>query len=314
VTSSGDLSADAVVVCTGAFQRPYRPPAGTWPDDLLVLDATEYRNPMQLPPGNVLVIGSGQTGCQLAEELHLSGRSVFLSCGRAPWGPRRLDEVDIVTWAHRVRFFDQRLDELPSPAGRLLANPQATGARGGHDLHFRTLQRLGVVLLGRLAGVSGHRADFVDDLGASVAFGDARWADLCAALRTGLPARGYPVPELPVADPFRYDPVDSIDLHGFGTVIFTSGFRPDYSWIDFDVTDSLGFPVTIDGASPTVPGLSFCGIHFMRVRRSGFLFGVGEDATLVAERVAASVCPTAASADVLVRPPGTWTHRGNPEA
>lgn len=285
-TSDGPIDAASVVVCTGAFQRPFRPPAGAFPPGVAVFDATMYRNPDQLPDGKVLVIGSGQTGCQFAEELHLAGREVFLSCGRAPWNPRRLDGLDTVTWAHRVGFFDQPLAALPSPAGRLLANPQATGAGGGHDLHYRTLQALGVTMLGRLVAVDGYRARFADDLADSVAFGDARWADLCEALRTGLPERGYPVPELPVPAPFSHQPVTDVDLHGFGAVIYTTGFRPDYSWVDHVAVDELGYPVTVDGASPTVPGLFFCGVHFMRIRRSGFLFGVGEDAEIVADLVA----------------------------
>jgi putative flavoprotein involved in K+ transport len=153
-------------------------------------------------------------------------------------------------------------------------------------LHYRTLQQLGVELLGRMTGVDGHRATFADDLAASVAFGDARWADACAALRAGLPARGYRVPELPQPEPFRCAARTEIDLRDFAVVIFTSGFRPDYSWIDAPVCDELGFPVTVDGASPAVDGLYFCGVHFMRVRRSGFLFGVGPDAALVAEAIA----------------------------
>lgn len=285
-TSDGDLAADSVVVCTGAFQRPHRPPNSAFPPGLRVLDTTEYRNPQLLPPGKVLVIGSGQTGCQLAEELHNAGRDVFVSCGRAPWMPRRLDGIDTVTWLSRVDFYDDRLADLPSPSGRLLANPQATGAAGGHDLHYRTLRQLGVVLLGRLTGVAGHRAQFADDLAVSVAFGDARWADARAALRTGLPARGFAVPDLPEPEPFRYRASTQLDLHGFGAVVLTTGFRPDYRWIDFPVCDDLGFPITVDGASPVVPGLYFCGVHFMRIRRSGFMFGVGLDATIVAETVA----------------------------
>lgn len=285
-TSGGPIEADIVVVCTGAFQRPHRPVADRLPAGLAVLDALDYRNPDALPDGKVLLIGSGQTGCQLAEELHRAGRDVFLSCGRAPWVPRRLDGSDIVTWLTRVDFFDEPLSHLPSPAVRLIANPQATGYAGGHDLHYRTLQQLGVVLLGRLISVDEHRARFDDDLAASVAFGDARWEDARRALRDGLPVKGYEVPELPVPEPFRYTPVTDIDLRGFGTVIFTSGYRPDFRWIDFPICDDLGYPITVDGASPHVPGLYFCGIHFMRVRRSGFMFGVGQDAAIVAQAIA----------------------------
>jgi len=286
-TSEGVLDATAVIVCTGAYQRPFRPTATSgFPPSVLVMDASDYRNPGALSGGQVLVIGSGQTGCQLAEELHLAGREVFLACGRAAWAPRRLDGLDILTWLARTTFFDQTLADLPAPAARLAANVQATGAGGGHDLHYRTLQSVGVPLLGRLAGVSGNRAGFTDDLGASVAFGDARWADLCQLMRAQLPARGYPVPELPAPAPFTYDPVCELDLRAVGTVIVTSGFRPDYSWIKFPIADEIGFPMPVDGASSVVPGLYFCGVHFLRTRRSSVLFGVGQDAAIVARLVA----------------------------
>ena len=108
-----------------------------------------------------------------------------------------------------------------------------------------------------------------------------------------LPARGYAVPELPVPSRFRHVPVEELDLRDFGAVIFTSGYRPDFEWIDFAICDQQGYPVTIDGASPLVPGLYFCGVHFMRTRRSGFLFGVGLDAALVAEQIAHNETPRA---------------------
>lgn len=286
-TSDGEIDASQVVVCTGAYQRPFRPTGVSgMPPNVLVMDATDYRSPAGLPDGQVLVIGSGQTGCQLAEELHLAGRDVFLACGRAPWAPRRLDGVDIVTWLARTNFYDQTLTALPSPAARLVANIQATGAAGGHDLHYRALQALGVPLLGRLVGVDGDRAGFADDLGASVAFGDARWDDICRLMSAQLPDRGYPVPELPAPAPFAYDPVLELDLRAVGTVIVTSGFRPDYRWIEFPVADEMGFPITVDGASRVVPGLYFCGVHFLRTRRSSVLFGVGPDAEIVARQIA----------------------------
>ena len=155
-TSAGELQAASVVVCTGAYQRPHRPEvAAGFPHEVLVIDAEDYRSPAALPPGKVLVVGSGQTGCQLSEELHESGREVFLACGRAPWLPRRPGGRDIVTWLKETTFFDTPLSALPSPAARLGANLLVTGQRGGHDLHYRTLQAMGVQLLGRLAGVEG---------------------------------------------------------------------------------------------------------------------------------------------------------------
>ena len=288
-TSAGDMEAESVVVCTGAFQRPYRPDAAAaFPPGLLVIDAEGYRNPAALPPGKVLVIGSGQTGCQIAEELHEAGREVFLACGRAPWVPRQPGGRDIVSWLRETTFFDMSVDALPSPAARLGANLQVTGARGGHDLNYRTLQTMGVQLLGRLTGVEGRRARFADDLADSVAFGDARYAEIRAALSKQLPAMGMPVPELPDPPPFCADPPRELDLDGFGAVICTTGFRPDYTrWVRFPaVVDAMGFPLIHDDASTVVPGLYFCGVHFLRKRKSSTLFGVGEDASIVARSIA----------------------------
>jgi putative flavoprotein involved in K+ transport len=284
-TSDGDVSAETVVVCTGAFQRPHLPiVAQAFSSSVEVITSTSYRRPEDLPDGRVLVVGSGQTGVQLSEELHLAGRDVVLACGRAPWVQRRAGGLDLVTWLERTTFFDQPLSALPSPVARLFANVQATGARGGHDLHYRVLQRLGVTLTGRLSGVSDGRALFADDLAQSVAFGDARYEDLRTLLREQL---GDGAPWLPDPEPFRADPPREVDLRGFGAVIFTAGFRPDYtSWVKVPVFDDLGFPVVGEGLRTAVPGLYFCGVHFLRNRRSSLLWGVGDDAQIVVESIA----------------------------
>ena len=287
-TSAGELRAERVVVCTGAYQRAYRPPAAAFPPGVPVIDAAGYRNPAALAPGTVLVIGSGQTGCQIAEELCEAGREVFLACGRAPWLPRRLDGCDIVTWLSQTTFFDTPLAALPSPADRLVANLQATGRGGGHDLHYRTLQAMGVQLVGRLAGVDGYLARFAGDLADSVAFGDARYAGVKRLLAEQLAGHGRPGPVLPDPPPFRADPPLALDLRGVAAVIFTSGFRPDYTrWVRFPAFDAAGFPLAPDGRSTVVPGLWFCGVHFLRTRKSSLLFGVGQDATVVARSIAA---------------------------
>jgi putative flavoprotein involved in K+ transport len=285
-TTGGDLLSDAVVVASGAYQRPHRPAAaGAFPGQVRVMDAAEYRSPDDLPEGVVLVVGSGQTGCQLAEELVLAGRDVYLSCGRAPWVPRRLEGRDIVAWLCDTTFMETSLPALPTPEARLWANFQATGRDGGHDLHFRTLQALGVHLVGRLVAVDTV-VGFGSDLADSVAFGDARYADLRTIFDAQLPAKGLPVPAMPDPEPFRARPVPVLRTASLGAVVFTAGFRPDYRhWVDFPVFDDVGFPVTTDGAT-TVPGLYFCGVHFLRRRSSALLMGVGQDATLVADAVA----------------------------
>src|SRR5262249_7205653 len=151
---------------------------------------------------------------------------VTLACGRAPWAPRRLGELDIVTWLTRAGFYDQPKSALASPADRLIANLQTTGAGGGHDLHYRVLQTMGVRLAGHLVGVTGQRARFADDLAESVAFGDGRHADMRRILSDRLGAQGLPVPEMPDPPPFQCMPAHEVNLRGFGAVILTTGFRP----------------------------------------------------------------------------------------
>lgn len=284
-TSEGDLEADTVVVCTGAFQRPHLPPvAGALASGPEVMDATRYRRPQDLPDGRVLLVGSGQTGVQLAEELHLAGRDVVLACGRAPWAPRRLDGTDIVTWLERAGFFDQPPSALPTPESRLAANIQATGAGGGHDLHYRVLQAMGVTLAGHLEHVSDGVVHFADDLADSVAFGDARLADVGRLLRDKL---GNEAPAMPDPEPFvADDPPLRARLSDFGAVVFTAGFRPEHSrWVRMPVFDVNGFPLTNDDLSTAVPGLFFCGVHFLRNRRSSLIWGVGDDAHVVVRTI-----------------------------
>jgi len=288
-TSAGDLSADTVVVSTGAYQRPHRPPAAAeLPPDLLQIDVDNFRNEQTLPPGRVLIVGSGQSGCQIAEELHEAGREVFLACGKAPWAPRRVGDRDIVWWVLESGFMDATVESLPSPAARLAANVLTTGHRGGADLHLRTLRARGVVLTGRLLGASNGEAHFAADLGESVAWGDQRFAQIVDEVGKVVAERGLEPPRIDPPEPFDASAPERLDLSGFGAVVFAGGFRPDYrSWLPWsEAFDDLGFPIQRDGASTVVPGLYFVGVHFIRKRKSSTLVGVGEDAAIVAGQIA----------------------------
>lgn len=285
-TSDGVVHARSVVVCTGAYQRPHRPSEAS-ASGIVELDAGDYTTEAALPPGKVLVVGSGQTGCQLAEELHGAGRAVVLACGRAPWVPRRLNGRDSFFWLIDAGFFDQSSKELSSPAARLTANLQTTGQGGGHDLNYRVLRAAGVTLAGRFLGVEEGQLQFASDLADSVAFADARYADLRALIHDHCARNAIEAPEL--ADPAPFDPTAParLPLDGFGAILYTSGFRPDYaSWMHVDAFDDMGFPIQEDGASPTVPGLYFCGVHYLRKRQSSLLMGVGEDAAIIADTIA----------------------------
>ena len=288
-TSAGDLGADAVVAATGAYQRSYRPAvAETLPPELLQIDATGYRNERDLPSGAVLVVGNGQSGSQIAEELHEAGREVVLSCGKAGWLPRRFGGHDLMWWLQATGHLDATVESLPDPSARLAANVVASGHGGGHDLHLRTLQAQGVTLAGRFLGASGQEARFAPDLAESVAWGDERYGLIRGLAEKVVAEQGLESSGLTDPEPFDADPPESVDLTRFGAVIFAGGFRPDYgTWIPWrDAFDDLGFPIHEDGASTVVPGLFFLGTHFLRKRKSSLLIGVGEDAQVVAAQVA----------------------------
>jgi putative flavoprotein involved in K+ transport len=287
-TSAGDLQVRHVVVATGAYQRPHRPPGSeTLPVGLLQIDLDGYHRPAALPPGRVLIVGSGQSGCQLAEELHEAGREVVLACGKAPWAPRRIGDHDMYWWAVESGFLDGTMASLPSPNARLGANILATGHGQPHDLDLRTLRALGVTLVGHFLGAGEHGARFAPDLVESVAWGDARYGELKQLFGKAAEKLGLPKPTMPDPEPFAVRAPDVISLAGFGAVIFTGGFRPEYrSWLPWPTAfDDLGFPIQADGASTVVEGLYFVGVPFMRTRKSPLLIGVGEDAAIVARTI-----------------------------
>jgi putative flavoprotein involved in K+ transport len=287
-TSAGKLVAETVVLSTGAYQRPHRPTgAATLPPDLLQIDVEDYENPGALPDGRVLVVGSGQSGCQIAEELHEAGRDVFLACGRAGWAPRRIAGRDVFWWLEAAGDLDDRVEALPEPTARLAGNVQASGHGGGHDLHYRTLQRMGVTLLGHFLGAVDRTARFATDLGETIAWADQRNAKVMDGFRKAASRLGLAPLDIPEAGPIDVDTPVLVDLGDFGAVLFTSGFRPDYgSWVHCPgAFDELGFPVHREGGSTAVPGLYFVGVHFLRKRKSSLLIGVGEDAAIVARQI-----------------------------
>jgi putative flavoprotein involved in K+ transport len=289
-TSAGAIQARRLVLAAGGYQKPHRPAgAKQLPPWLTAIDAEKYTNPDALPDGKVLVVGSGQTGCQLAEEVAEGGREVFLACGKAPWVPRRLEGREIFRWLLETPFMEAAVADLASPAARFGANPQLSGHGGGHDLNYRTLQAQGVNLVGRFLDADEGRAHFAPDLAASVAFGDARYTDICELIRASCTATGLPVPEMTPPPAFVCPAPESVELAGFGAVIFTSGFRPDYAgWVKAPgAFDETGYPLQRDGTSTAVPGLHFMGVHFQRKRKSATLVGVAEDAIVLAERMTA---------------------------
>lgn len=283
-----EVEARAVVVATGSFTRQV-PPAGadSLPSGLAQARSSEYTRPDALPPGKVLVVGSGQSGCQIAQDLLLAGREVFLACGRAPWTPRRVAGRDVIWWLIQSGFMDMPPTALAGPEERLGANPQLTGRDGGRDLHYRTLTDDGAVLVGHFAGSDGRRAFFAPDLAESVAFGDEVHGRLSELIRETAREAAIDVGDEPAPPPAWTDGgAGEVDLDGFGAVIWATGFRPGYTtWIEEPVFDAWGFPVQDPNGRGPVPGLHFIGTHFLRKRKSALFMGVGEDAAILVDTI-----------------------------
>jgi len=251
-TEAGVYDAAQVVVATGALQRPYIPDyAADLPADVVQIVPYTYRNPTALPPGAVLVVGSGQSGCQIAEELRRAGRTVYLSVSRS-WGmSRRYRGQDASFWFRAVGWFSETVDELPPGARAGLPNPQLTGAGGGHDLTIKTLAREGVVLLGRIQGVRDGKAIFAPDLAANLAWGDAQARRFLGSIDDHVREQGLDAPEESLPDCLL--PLDvsalvtaaELDLAdaGISAVVWATGYRPDLSWVRLPVLDAEGYPI-----------------------------------------------------------------------
>jgi putative flavoprotein involved in K+ transport len=295
-TTDGPIGADSVVCATGAFHMPRIPSAASGiSEDITQLHAHHYQNPDQLPPGGVLVVGSGQTGMQLAEELHEAGREVVLSTGRCGRVPRRYRGYDIFWWlvalVERGPEFGTTLPavgELPQPRARFAGNPHLSGHHGGHDTNLRQMGLDGIRLAGRFAGADGAVVRFEPDLEANVRFSDefmdARFTPLIeefadkAGIERGPDDRVWP----------EFSPVELTELDlrkaGISSVLWTSGYAPDYSWLDLPILDEFGTPRHVRGVTE-VPGLMMLGMLFQHDNASANLVGIARDAAYLASRL-----------------------------
>jgi putative flavoprotein involved in K+ transport len=288
-TNEGALTAENVVVAAGAYQRPTPTPLmAAVPSGVMQIHTSQYRRPSQLPDGAVVMVGGGQSGCQIADELIDAGRQVYLAAGRCPWLPRRYRGRELMHWMVETGLADQTVDTLPSPAARLLCNVPVSGNDGGHDCNPRWLAQRGATLLGRLEGLDGWKLKIGGGLEESLAIGDEFVAAYRKRVDDYVRAQGLHTPDPEPADP--RDPISSpseLDLRqaGVGTMIWANGFRPEYRWIEGLELDQQGWPVHQRGVS-RLPGLYFVGMHWLHKRKSALFLGVGEDAEHVVERIA----------------------------
>jgi putative flavoprotein involved in K+ transport len=283
-----------VVLATGAYPKPKIPTASAdLRVDICQMHTSEYRNPQTLPSGAVLVVGTGQSGCQIAEELHQSGRQVYLStssCGRVP---RRYRGRDVSWWLTRMGFFDRTIDQLPSPNAAFACSPQLSGAQGGHDINLRQFAREGIILLGHLQAVQGKQIILAPDLEENLAKADAFAIQMMQAIDEYIKKIGMDVAansttdEVPSNCASSTKPILTLDLQsaGISTIMWASGYKLEFGWVQIPVFDGVGYPIHQRGVT-AFPGLYFLGLHWLYKMKSAILYGVGEDAAFIASAIA----------------------------
>lgn len=289
-TLGGSYIAKNVVIATGIFQSPRIPPWSAGISTAITqLSSNSYRNPAALPPGAVLVVGSGQSGSQIAEELYQSGRRVYLCISSAGRVPRRYRGKDIFDWLYLSGFFDLTADKLPSPKAKFSAMPHVTGKGGGHNLNLHQFKRDGVVLLGHLKDAQDMKIWLAPDLSESLAKADQFEASILNQLDNFIASKGMDAPreEVPVLkDGYQQEMITELDLAsvGISTIIWAMGHRFGFDMLKIPVLDSDGFPIQDHGVTPH-PGLFFAGMPWMNSRKSGLLVGVPENAGHIASKI-----------------------------
>ena len=287
-TSAGPVLARHVIAATGPFQRPLVPPLVPATPGITQIHSAAYRNPGQLPPGNVLVVGAGSSGAQIAEELLASGRGVTLSVGPHGRPPRRYRGRDFVWWLGVLNKWDA---EAPPDTEHVTI--AVSGARGGATVDFRRFAAAGMALVGRTSGFSDGVMRFAADLAANIARGDADYLQLLDqadawALRNAIDLPPDPQARTLLPDPASLtDPTLTLDLAAAGitTILWATGYSFDFGWLQLDAFDAAGRPRHQRGVS-VEPGLYFLGLPWQARRGSAFIWGVWHDAKNVADHIA----------------------------
>lgn len=298
-TSQGAWRTRVVVIATGQCDQPHVPAmAASLPASIRQVTPSAYRHPGLLPEGGVLVVGASASGVQLAEEIHRSGRPVSLAVGRHTRLPRTYRGRDIMAWLERVGVLDQTAEEVRDLAeARRQPSLQLAGRPLRDNLDLGVLQALGVRLLGRAGRIDGTVLHLADDLAETMAAAHRRLERLLARIDLAAGAEGAPAEAWPAAIGLAAPAPARLDLaaEGIRTVVWATGFRRDYGWLQVPVLDAEGEIIHRGGVTPA-PGLYALGLRFLRRRRSNFLDGVGSDAEALAWHILAQLAATGRAA------------------
>ncbi|KQQ20334.1 MSMEG_0569 family flavin-dependent oxidoreductase [Methylorubrum extorquens] len=289
-TSEGDYTADEVVVASGGYHTPIIPRmAEKLPGSITQIHSNQYRNPDQLPAGEVLVVGSGQSGAQIAEDLHLAGRKVHLAVGDAPRCARFYRGRDVVTWLADMGYYEMTVDNHPLRDGvRDNTNHYVTGRDGGRDIDLRRFATEGMRLYGLMEDYRDGNLRFRDDLKRSLDQADRTYNGINAAIDKYIAEKGIEAPAqehyTPVWEPG--EPVTSLPLEGSGitSVVWCIGFTPDFRWLDASVFNGAGNPKHKRGVT-NEDGVYFIGLPWLNTWGSGRFGAVGRDAEHVVQAI-----------------------------
>jgi len=294
-TDGGVWSCRTLVIASGACNIACVPDyASRVPRSITTLTAQTYRNPEELAHGGVLVVGASSSGTQIANEIHRSGRPVILSVGEHIRAPRLYRGKDLEWWMDAAGVLDERYDHVDDIVrARRVPSLQLAGTPDRSTLDLNCLSDIGVRLVGRLAGIAeGGKAQFSGSLRNMCALSDLKMRRLLELLDEWASASGVddkvkPPERLP---PTRVEDVPplGIDLvkSGIKTIVWASGYRPDYSWLDLPVLDRKGY-ITHDGGVVSAPGVYLMGMQFLRRRKSALIDGAGDDARDLSGHLAA---------------------------
>jgi len=291
-TDIGIFTADQVIVATGGYQDATVPRMSERvPLDFYQIHSSDYKNPQQLPTGEVLVVGSAQSGCQIAEDLHLAGRGVHLCVGGAPRTARRYRGKDVVDWLDDMGYYDKPIHEHPQKERvRSKANHYVTGRDGGRDIDLRKFATEGMRLYGRLQEIHGSTLHFAGDLKQNLDQADAVADSIKNTIDKFIEGSGISAPI-----ESRYKPLWEPDSEilkldyaaaGITAIIWSIGFHADYSWIELPIFDGKGYPGHYRGVT-TASGLYFLGLPWQYTWGSGRFSGVARDAIFLVEHIEA---------------------------
>ena len=289
-TSDGEFNAENVIIAAGTHQHPNFPTwSGKLADDVLQLHTQDYWNPAQLPDGAVLVVGSGQSGCQVLEDLLGAGREVHLCVGRAGRIPRRYRGREIIHWLVDAGRYEVPVDDhTKGRAIRFKPHEHLTGRDGGHTIDLRQLALDGVKLHGHLVDAEGTQVRFADDLSSNLDAIDDECYETLALIDEYIAKSGTDAPESDL-EPIDWQPSPepaTFDLRqaGINSVIYGTGFHFDFGWIDLPILDERGYPYYERGVTK-LPGCYFAGLHWLHTAGSGLFYQVGRDAKYVVDHL-----------------------------